>query len=765
MSGSLADLSMLDLFRMEVETHVAPLERGLLALESAPASRERVEPLMRAAHSIKGAGRILGLAPVVTLAHAMEDLFVAVGEGRLAILPELIDLLLQGVDVFKRLAAAAPAAIPDWLHDQEAGMASMTEAFRAILSAPATPQPAPATQPPAAMPERTAPTPEAPPPEGSPAQPVVKSKVEARPEEPAPESAVLVATDTLNRLLGLAGECLVATRRLEPMLHDLRGLKAGQVELASHVAAVQGSCSGQARPPGSQAFLERLAAALDRQQTELARHMETFESYWARTEELTTRLYDAAVATRMRPFADGVVAFPRHVRDLARQMGKRITLEVKGESVRVDRDMLTRLEAPLNHLLRNACDHAAESPEERVAAGKPPEVLIRLEAAHRAGMLLITVTDDGRGIDVARIAAKVVEKGLADPDMTASMTEAELLDFLFLPGFSTAGKVTEISGRGVGLDVVHTMVQEVGGTIQVSSRPGLGTTFTLQLPLTLSVIRALLAQVAGEPYAFPLTRLDRLLLPSRDQISHLEGRPVIEVDGQTLGLIPASQALGLHGHEKPPGEPAVVVVSDRLNRYGVVVDRLLGERELVVRPLDPILGKVPNVAAAAILEEGDPVLILDVDDLVRSIDRIVAAGQPEDIAAPGGREAVRPAKRVLVVDDSITVREVERRLLANSGYHVDVAVDGMDGWNRLRGGHYDLVITDVDMPRMNGIELVAHIKGDPALRTLPVMIFSYKDREEDRRRGLEAGANYYLAKSSFHDDTLLGAVADLIGES
>jgi two-component system sensor histidine kinase and response regulator WspE len=308
------------------------------------------------------------------------------------------------------------------------------------------------------------------------------------------------------------------------------------------------------------------------------------------------------------------------------------------------------------------------------------------------------------------------------------------------------------------------MVNEVGGSVRVHSELGRGTTFQLQLPLTLSVLRALLVEVAGESYAFPLARVDRVLKLAPSELDVVEGRPFVSFDGRNIGLIPAQQPLGLPAPTGASSELSVVVVSDRLNRYGIVVDCLLGERELVVRPLDGRLGKVPDLSAAAILDDGSPTLIVDVDDLVRSVDHVLGGSKPSLLLASAAEADARPIKRILVVDDSITVREVERRLLVNQGYAVDVAVDGMDGWNRVRATRYDLVISDVDMPRMNGIELVSRIKGDPQLRELPVVIVSYKDREEDRVRGLTAGANYYLTKSSFQDDSLVRAVRDLIGE-
>ena len=284
------------------------------------------------------------------------------------------------------------------------------------------------------------------------------------------------------------------------------------------------------------------------------------------------------------------------------------------------------------------------------------------------------------------------------------------------------------------------------------------------MPLTLSVLRTLLVEIAGEPYAIPLSQITRTLKLPREKIEALEGRHHFQLGDQAVGLLAAQQVLDC-GQPKPAGhELPVVVLGDRQNRYGLVVDGFLGERELVVQPLDARLGKVKDISAAALMEDGSPVLIVDVDDMVRSIEKLVTSGLLAPVQRDGLEPMERKQKRVLAVDDSLTVRELERKLLAGRGYAADVAVDGMDGWNAVRTGHYDLVITDVDMPRMDGIELATLIKRDPLLKSLPVMIVSYKDRDEDRLRGLEAGADYYLTKGSFHDETLLQAVVDLIGE-
>jgi two-component system sensor histidine kinase and response regulator WspE len=497
----------------------------------------------------------------------------------------------------------------------------------------------------------------------------------------------------------------------------------------------------------------------------LSERLSQLEVFDGRSTNLANRLYDEALACSMRPFADAVPRFPRMIRDLGRTLGKPTRLEIIGEATQVDRDVLEKLDAPLGHLLRNAVDHGIESPAKRLAAGKAAEGTIRLEARHTAGMLQILVSDDGAGIDLGVLRESIVERKLATAEFARTLSEPELLEFLFLPGFTLKNTVTEISGRGVGLDAVLDMVKQLRGTVRVTSQVGSGSRFVLQLPLTLSVVRTLLAEVGGEFYAFPLAYIARTFSLPRGQIEMLEGRQLFDFEGRAVGLVDASQVLG--GAPSPAsGECAsIVVIGESANSYGLMVDRFLGERELVVRPLDARLGKVKDIAAAALMEDGSPVLIVDVEDLRRSVEKLISTGGLSKLACAADTQTGKARKRVLVVDDSLTVRELERKLLDSRGYEIEVAVNGMEGWNAVRTGNFDLVVTDIDMPRMDGIELVCLIRKDPNLKSLPVMIVSYKDREEDRRRGLEAGADYYLTKGSFHDETLVRAVIDLIGEA
>jgi two-component system sensor histidine kinase and response regulator WspE len=497
----------------------------------------------------------------------------------------------------------------------------------------------------------------------------------------------------------------------------------------------------------------------------LADRIGELEMYDRRSSNLSHRMYLEVLQCRMRPFGEGARRLPRMVRDLARTLGKQVRLEIAGEHTQVDRDILEKLEMPLTHLLRNAVDHGCETAEERLRSGKPEECSIRVEARHTAGMLMIIVSDDGPGIEPERLRDNIVRKRLTNRSLVEKMSDAELLEFLLLPGFTLRDTVTEISGRGVGLDVVQNMVKSVRGNIRIANQPGRGMRFQLQLPLTLSVLRTLLFEVGGEPYAIPLSQISRTLKLSRDKVEILEGRHHFQLDGQPVGLLTAHEILDCATPRDQGGELAVMVMGDRSARYGIVVDRFLGERELVVQKLDSRLGKIRDLAAGSIMEDGTPVLIVDVEDMLCSIDKLVATGRLQQMHADPIEAAARPGKRVLVVDDSLTVRELQRKLLVGQGYDAEVAVDGMDGWNALQAGRYDLVITDVDMPRLDGIELATLIKHDPRFRAIPVVIVSYKDREEDRLRGLEAGADYYLTKGSFHDQTLLQAVVDLIGEA
>ena len=769
---------LLNLFRDEVGKFVQMLNDGLVALEQDPTNTQQIEPLMRAAHSIKGAARVVSVEPALHIAHAMEDCFVATGQGKLALSSAGIDVLLDGVDWITRISAAVGPEFAPWVELHQSEMNDVLERLRGVREGrkcntgagdASEPNIEPAESPPNSTTPRAAPVaPDVSPQEQTipAAEPTVAPAAAAPPGQrtsaESGQAVVRVAAQSLTRLLGLAGESLVEARWLQPFAKSLLNLRREHDRLADLLEGLDRSLPDSDRSVGSLDLIDDMRQRLAQCRRQLADRIDVFDNHGRTSDDLSTRLYNEIIASRMRPFADGTQGFPRLVRDLARELDKKVRLEVTGGETTVDRDVLEKLDAPLNHVVRNAIDHGVETPADRVAAGKPETAQLRIDARHSAGMLVISVSDDGCGIDVERIRAKVVDRKLATAELASRMSNSELLDFLFLPGFSTREQVTQVSGRGVGLDVVQTMLRSVQGSVQIQTQPGRGTTFRLQLPVTLSVIRAVLVEIGGERYAFPHNRIDRLMRLPRADLHSLEHRHYFTVDGRHVGVVMGRQLLRLEGqvaHEELP----LVFFSSHSDEYAIVVDAFLGEQDLVIRPLDPRLDKVPNISAAALLDDGSPVLIIDLDDVRTSITRLLETGRLERADLVESPREARRLKRILVVDDSITVREVERQLLAARGYEVVVAVDGVDGWDAVRSSRFDLVVTDIDMPRMNGLDFTQRIKRDEELRAIPVVIVSYKDREEDRFRGLDAGANYYLTKSSYHDASLLDAVEDLIG--
>jgi two-component system sensor histidine kinase and response regulator WspE len=757
---SAMDSSLVELFQAEARAQTALLTEQLLALEGEEPTPARLVTLMRAAHSLKGAARIVGRQDVLRVAHAMEDWLEWAQTRAANVTGDHMDVLLRAVDVLTKASAVSDEALDAWSVAHQEEMRAVLAALESTRGGAGAPDGAGVAI------------------EGRVRTPLRADIVQAAPRahHPAPELPVppskldeswstteqRLTGGTLDRLLGLTGEALVAVRTLEVHAADSVPHRRAQHELGAAIDELRDALVDTPLTPRARRALTGLQRrASQRQDLRRKRDVE-LDAISQRLGGVVGRLYGEVLDSRMRPFEDGTTAFPRMVRDIARELGKDARVMIVGGATLVDREVLRRLDAPLVHLLRNAIDHGIERPEDRRAAQKPDRATITLSARHAGGRLLVIVEDDGSGIHLPSLREAIVAKGLADEAAVAAMSEKEVLEFLFLPGFSLRQEVTALSGRGIGLDAVRATVHDIGGTVRVSTTPDTGTRFELQLPLTLSIVRALIVDIGGQPYAIPLARIRSVLRLKRERIESVEGRQHFSFADRQVGLLWAHQLLGMHVPATDPDEATIVIVDDHEVSYGLAVDRLLAEQEVVLRGLDPQLGKVQNVGAAALLPDGTPVLVFDVDDVVRSVANLLAGSRLDPLRRDAARaEAVR--KRVLVVDDSLTVRELERKLIAGRGYEVDVAVDGMDGWNAVRTVHYDLVVTDVDMPRLDGVELIALIRKDPVLRALPVIIVSYKDRDEDRRRGLDAGADVYLTKSSFYDETMLRSVEDLIG--
>ncbi len=680
------DQDMMGLFRIELETHSKALSDGILKMEQNP--EMSCGSLMRAAHSIKGAARIAGQDDLVKLAHAIEDYFSLIIERNCRFNTEDTDLLLHAVDAF---------LIPERMQEYTEEVRALTSSIEARVTSDSS-----------------------------------ECSKPKEIEEEETESVVRVTAEKLDRLLKASGQAMVETRQGEGIAGMIMTMKNHFIRLGGFVSELE------RKHLLSNEIRKRCHEDMQHASKDINRLIVAFEQYFSEISVHTETLYDELVGIRMRPFEDGLAGFPRMVREVARSLNKKVRFEIEGKLTEVDRDILQLLEAPLTHLVRNAIDHGIEPPEDRAKACKDEIGTIVVSASHQAGKLRIELRDDGRGIEIDRIRMKAIERGLISEELMAGLSEREILDFMFLPGFTTRDEVSETSGRGVGMDVVQTMVRTVGGEIGVESEPGSGTTFFLLLPLTLSVVRMLLAEIDGTIFGFPLNRIQR----------------IVDSDDMEEGIRPVSGAKVLLGREGAVINAGKAIIIKTANEsVGLIVDRLIVERDVLVTPLDRRLGKVQNIAATTITRHSEAAFIVDMDDLIHSI---------EGMRSPSRAGRDTKSARILVVEDSITVREMERRVLEESGYHVEVATDGMEGWNMLRSGNFDLVVTDIDMPRMNGYELVGQIRRDPVRNWLPVVIVSYKDREEDRRKGIQAGANRFLNKGAFEDKAFLDTIKQLL---
>lgn len=713
--------SLKELFRTELETQSKVLSQALIDLEKKPDDPYLLETSMRAAHSIKGAAKVILLEPIVRLAHAMEDCFVAAQKKQIQLDVQRVDLLLKGVDIFSNLAKTGKKEMGQWIGQTGTVIESLIDELSDLKKGTETAQRS---------------------------ETFISTSLITAPQE----KVLRMTAESLNKLMGLAGESMVEARWLAPFGESLQKFKSNIKQLSLTFDAVQSNLKEEDLNDQAKANLQMLQIQIKNIYEQYKKHLIDLADFISRYSFLTERLYQEILNSRMRPFSDGVEGFARIVRDLGHELGKEVRLEIIGKSTLVDRDILEKLKSPLTHLLRNSISHGIETPQERLSVGKPEEGVVKMEARHQGGLLEITLSDDGRGLDIDQLRKLIVEKKYLTDEMAAHLTVPEVINFLFLPGFSTSKDLTDISGRGVGLNVVQNTIKEIGGRVETTFEEGKGTTFDLLLPITLSVMRALLIEISGDFYALPLSRIDRTVVIEQENIQLSGNSPFFHFFDQDIPLVQAWEILELVGTRTSERQIAILV-SDRSAYFGLAIDRLLGEKELVVQELDPRLGKIPHILAGSLLEDGSPVLILDVEDIVQSIKSYLQMNPKPS----------KQTKRILIIDDSPTVREFEATLLKNQGYEVESAENGKEGLNALNLRPFDLVISDLDMPRMDGITLLKEVRKDPKLKSLPVIIVSYKSTEEERLKGITAGATAYLSKNSFHDLTMLQEVHKLIG--
>ncbi|MFH1869558.1 MAG: hybrid sensor histidine kinase/response regulator [Pseudomonadota bacterium] len=727
------DPELFRLFKAESEEHLAQLDEGLLRLEKAPADPALLEEVFRESHSLKGAARMLGLARIEAAAHELESMLNAARRGEAPLTTDSIAHMNAGlVDLRRRVqealadapqpAAVLPAPTLAVVAESLNGPESPAQAVQAPAPyAPSAPSVTPPTTAPAAG-------------------------------KPFRIETVRVETRKLDELLTQVGELSVLQGRAQHRL-------ALMEELLEQWAALERGhrrAGPSARHGAQHAAPQHFGVLLKRARNAL------FDDS-ARIEATVGLLEDQVRNIRLLPLSTVFALFPRMVHDLAAAQHKQAELALAGGDITVDKRILEEMKDPLMHLIRNAIDHGIEPPAERERLGKPRGGTVRLCARRENSHVLIEVADDGRGLDPTAIRQTATKRGLDDEAALAAMPLAQLQQLIFRPGFSTSRHVTELSGHGVGLDVVRVNVERMKGGIRLESASGSGLAVQLRLPVSLASTRLLLAGAGGRLYGLPVEFVHTSRRVREADVFTLEGRLAVLLDGEPVIAARLADLLELPAEELSAAPDVQACIFLQLGDgepgwLGLLVDDLLAEEEVVPKPLGAPLQRVRNVSALAMLGNGEICAVLNPADLLRSAQRAGTPVHREELAVRSA--AVRSA--VLLVEDSALIRAMEKRILEDNGYEVVTAVDGVDALNALGSQRFAAVVSDIMMPNMDGLALTRHIRAEPRYQELPVILVTTLASEEDKRRGLDAGASAYIAKPAFDQRVLLDALTRLI---
>lgn len=717
---------LLATFLGELEEQVRAMNADLLALEAAPADAERLKSLFRVAHTLKGAARAAGVPVVEHACHALESLLAKVRDGATMLEASEFQLLFQAADALQD--ACQRLKVGRDLAD------SPLERLRDTLSG-------------RKLAQRAEPRAE---------QAVPPVGAGAAALEPS-DGMLRIAAEKLDALLASSSQIMVAGGRAAARAREFRALHDFAARWAIDWRRTGGRLKLALEEAGAPLPLRRAADGMDEQLHHFVRdtaRMASDAELDARALALAAGEVDAGVRQlRMRPFADACEALPRAIRDLALASGKDLRLEIGGAEVEADRAVLDGLREAIVQMVRNAADHGIEPPDVRRRSGKSPQGVISVTAALVGDHLTVTVADDGAGLDAAAIRSRLEERG-----MPAPRDDRELAGLMLRTTLSTRDEATMLSGRGVGLDIVRAAVERIRGTVRVEWAVGRGTSFTVECPPTLATVRVVLVSVGPHLLAFPTARVQRMLRVRTEEIARVEGRQVILTGGGPVPLTSLARLLPPLVERPVDGAASVVVLGDADRRLAVAVDELVAEQEVVVQPLGK-RRRLPHVSGAAMLETGRLALVLNVESLLAA--GVAATAAVGLSIAPVTPE--RPARRrVLVVDDSITTRTLEQSVLEAAGYEVSTAADGAEAWRLLQEHGADLVVADVEMPRMDGFHLCEAIRASTRYGALPVVLLTALESAEHRARGLEIGADAYLGKSSFDQQTLLDVVEQLL---
>lgn len=707
-------------FLQEAREHCAGMERGLVSLEGNPGDRETLDGVYRSAHTIKGASRMMKFPDLSAVAHRIEDVLDGLKNGRVNHSQAISSLLLRSIDAIAGMldgiaggteapgsAAGLCAELEQAAAGGDGGRQGEGRDVQDTLS-------------------------------GDRPGPLSVSPARQRGDE-----TIRVSAAKIDGLIRLMGEMMTAEIQSAETLARLREA----LRLSAKLSAASGSpCAGE--PDEVHGILAEVHSSLK-------------EDLLSR-ENLTRQLLEASLTLRTLPLATVFEGFPRTVRDIALSLGKEVELVVEGSDIELDKMIIEKIGDPLLHMIRNAVDHGIESGEERLRAGKDRKGTIRLSAWFERGSVMILLRDDGRGISPDTIRSRALRRNPADRETLAAMSDAELREFIFLPGFSTSEIVTDLSGRGVGLDVVRkSIIEDLRGSIRIDSHEGAGTTFVLKLPLNLALFRLLFVAAAGRTFAFLADAVEEVLTISRDELITVVDKKAVRLRDEVIPVEELGVLLSLPGRGYGEDERLLIaVVCVGNEKLGLVIDAVIHEESAVVKPLPPHLKNIRIVSGVTVRGRGEIVAVLAVP-LLCAAAREKKGERPAADAGNRG-ETGRRELSVLVVDDSISTREIEKSIIEAHGYQVVVAGDGLEALERARERLFDAVVTDIEMPRLDGFTLTERLRMDDRYRHTPIIIVTSRERDEDRKRGILVGANAYIVKGSFDQTSLLETIDSLV---
>ena len=735
------DEELRDIYKTSSEERLQKLEASLLHLEKYPDNETTLEELLREVHSFKGDSRSVGLENVEALTHQVEEILLSIKRQQTVFTPQVSAWLYQGLDAIDLLVQEAVTGKSTGIDTVQ-----ILNDLMETVSFPTIQESLPV----------------------SPEIPTLPDKI----------STKAATQDLLSPLLGVgephrSDTIRVQTRHLDALMTQAEELTVTKIGIAHANAEIEEMATlweewkafarkGEnlnSSSLGINPYQERLEKTLDSLRTLTREHSNRLDS-------IAGDLREKIRTLRLLPLSTIFQLFPRMVRDLARQQSKEVELIIEGGETTADKRILEEIKDSLMHMIRNAIDHGIEPPAEREKLGKPPVATIWLKGYKTATNIVIEVADDGRGLDVDKIKQTAIKRGIYDAEELATMTPSQIHALILAPGFSTRTFITEISGRGIGLDVVRTNIERLKGNIHIESTLGQGCTFRIQLSTTLTTVNAMLAEIQGVVHALPIEFVQTTLLISQEQIVITEGRETIALDGKTIPVANLADLLELSNSlayasttkvepQKSDLQPCVLIEVGE-QQSGFFVDRLLDTQEVVVKPQSQLLKRVRNVTGATILPTGEVCMILNPPDLLKSLQKQTS------VPSIKLKKTVRRQPVILLVEDSIPVRTQEKRLLEKAGYEVVIAVDGLDGYKQLQTRDFDAVLSDVEMPHLDGLSLTATIRQHQKYNELPIILVTTLASDEDKRRGAEAGANAYIMKGKFNQDVLLEILEKLI---